>query len=125
MNVHAQAQRAYAQAASPIRTPRGTEYEVVARITHRLRDAARKGRKGFPELVAALSDNRRLWTAFAADTATPGNGLPDDLRAKIFYLAEFTEAHSRRVLKGETHVGPLLEINLAVLRGLTGARPEK
>ena len=120
MNAHAQALHAYGQAAAPIRTFRGTEYEIVARITHRLRAAARTGRRNFPELAAALSENRRLWTALAADVASAGNGLPETLRARLFYLAQFTESHSREVLKGRAKVAPLLEINLAVLRGLRG-----
>lgn len=120
MNAHAQALRGYSHAASPTRTLRGTEYEVVARVTHRLRDAARRGRRGYPALVAALSENRRLWTAFAAEVSGSANGLPDDLRARIFYLAEFTEKHSREVLRGRAGVGPLLEVNLAILRGLSG-----
>ncbi|ETX29698.1 flagellar biosynthesis regulatory protein FlaF [Roseivivax isoporae LMG 25204] len=122
MHAHAQALHAYSHAAAPIRTARGAEYEVIARITHRLRDAARKGKRGYPELVAALSDNRRLWTTLAADVGQAGNGLPDDLRARIFYLAEFTEKHSRLVLRGKARVTPLLEINVAILRGL-GSRP--
>ena len=37
---------------------------------------------------------------------------------RIFYLAEFTEQHSSQVLGDNATVEPLLEINMAVLRGL-------
>ncbi|WP_136635974.1 flagellar biosynthesis regulator FlaF [Pseudooceanicola onchidii] len=118
MTVHSLAQRAYSEAAAPTRTPRGTEYDVMARVTHRLIAGARKGRKGFAELSRAIHDNRQLWTILAADVADTANPLPQDLRARIFYLAEFTQVHSRKVLRREATVAPLIEVNTAVMRGL-------
>jgi flagellar protein FlaF len=112
------AQRAYAQASTPIRTARGTEYQAIVRITHRLKAAAQKGKAGFNELVEALHDNRKLWTLLATDVADPDNKLPKEIRARIFYLAEFTQLHSSKVLTGGVSVRPLLEINTAILRGL-------
>lgn len=110
--------RAYAEAAAPTRTPRGTEYDVMARITHRLIAAARKGRAGFAELSRAIHDNRQMWTILATDVADSKNALPAELRARVFYLAEFTQTHSSKVLKREATVAPLIEINSAVMRGL-------
>jgi flagellar protein FlaF len=40
------------------------------------------------------------------------------LRARIFYLAEFTRAHTRKVLRRTAGPDALVEINLAVMRGL-------
>ncbi len=120
MNHHIQAQSAYRQITAPTRTPRGTEYEVVARITHRLKFAASKGATGHPELVAALDENRQLWSAFAVDVADQDNALPQDLRARIFFLAEFTLGHTGKILAGTAGVEPLLEINTAIMRGLRG-----
>ena len=53
------------------------------------------------------------------------NELPQDLRARIFYLAEFTQAHSRKVLSEGASVDALVEINASVMRGLRqeGQRP--
>jgi len=112
------AKTAYASNKAPIRTPRGTEYDAFARITHRLKSAAEKGETGFAELAQALHLNRRLWTILAADVAETTNNLPAELRARIFYLAEFTAAHSRKVLHGEDDVNVLIDINTAVMRGL-------
>jgi flagellar protein FlaF len=72
--------------------------------------------------VTALHDNRRLWTAFAADLATQGNGFPPELRARLFYLAEFTCRHTDQVLSGAATADVLVEINTAVMRGLRGPR---
>lgn len=113
------ARSAYSGAATPTRTGRGTEYEVFARVTRRLRQA-QSGEGGYAALVSALHDNRSLWSTLAADVAVETNGLPKPLRARIFYLAEFTIQHSRRVLAGEAGVEVLIDINTAVMRGLRG-----
>lgn len=112
------AHRAYAQSAAPTRTPRDTEYEAISRITHRLKAASTRKAADFGGFVQALHENRRLWTVLATDVADADNGLPSNLRARIFYLAEFTEQHSSQVLANKATVEPLLEINMAVLRGL-------
>ena len=59
-----------------------------------------------------------MWTALAADVADKKNALPNTLRAQIFYLAEFTEQHTRQVQRKEADVSALIEINTAILRGL-------
>ena len=118
MTAQSLAQRAYGETASPTRTARGTEYDVMARVTHRLIASAKKGRRGFADLSHAIHDNRQMWTILAADVADQANPLPQDLRAKIFYLAEFTQVHSRKVLRREATVAPLIEVNSAVMRGL-------
>ncbi len=116
MNAVALAKTAYnTSSRAPLRTSRGTEYDAFAKVTHQL---GRAQTASFADLAAALHENRRLWTLLAADVAEVGNGLPDDLRARIFYLAEFTADHSRKVLSGEEEVSILIEINTAVMRGL-------
>lgn len=116
MNVQLTAQRAYAQNAEPVRTPRGIEYDAFARITHRLKSASAPDNTGL--LVAAIHDNRRLWTLLATQVAENANGLSADLRARIFYLAEFTTQHSRKVLHGQATATALIDINTAIMRGL-------
>ncbi|WGW04670.1 flagellar biosynthesis regulator FlaF [Tropicibacter oceani] len=122
MNAHSLAQHAYSQTARTTKTPRGTEYELIARVTHRIKSAAEAGPKAYPRLVEALSENQRLWTMLAVDVADKENGLPQDLRARIFYLAEFVQKHTSQVLMKQARITPLLEINAAVLRGLSGRR---
>ncbi len=118
MNALQMAKTAYATNKAPIRTPRGIEYEAFARVTHRLKNAAARGRAGFPELAEALHLNRQLWSMLAADVAEKDNGLPQELRARVFYLAEFTAEHSRKVLRRSETIDALVEINTAVMRGL-------
>lgn len=118
MNTATLARSAYATARAPIRTDRSTEYDVFARITRNMKEASDRGKPGFPALVSALHENRKLWTILATDVAGQHNELPRQLRAQIFYLAKFTEAHSRKVMAGQSDISPLLEINTSIMRGL-------
>jgi flagellar protein FlaF len=101
-----------------LRSARGTEFEIFARVTRRL-TTAMKG-DAFPALAAALHENRQLWTALAVDLADDANALPPGLRAQLFYLAEFTLAHSAQVLAGNATPEALVDINTAVMKGLAG-----
>lgn len=105
-----------------VRPSRSVEYDLLARITHQLRDASARADTptGKPALVAALAENDRVWGTFALDVAEGGNGLPSALRAQLFYLYEFTLQHSRKVRDGSASAAVLVDINTAVMRGLRG-----
>ncbi|MEM9010070.1 MAG: flagellar biosynthesis regulator FlaF [Pseudomonadota bacterium] len=120
MSIVARAQSAYNSSDAPARSARQSEYRAFARITHQLHKAEENRDGDFPALAAAVHENRRLWTIIAADVATEGNGLPSELRARLFYLSEFTRAESARVLSGDASAAALVEINTAVMRGLRG-----
>lgn len=113
------AQNAYANPTNPTLTARDAERQVLTQVTARLRAAAEKT-GNFPALASALHANRQLWTRLAADVADSGNGLPQALRAQLFYLAEFTDHQTRKILRGEGDAGALVDINTAVIRGLAG-----
>lgn len=116
MNAFAQAQRAYAPTQAPIKTARSAEYEVIARISHRMKRAMQLD--DFPALAEALHENNKLWTTLAVDVAHPDNQLPKDLKARILYLSEFTRQHAGKVMQKRENAMPLLEINAAILKGL-------
>lgn len=120
MNALSMARRGYSAASTPTKTTKSIEYEAIAQISQRLHAAAKQGATGFPALATALHDNRRLWTIFATEVADADNPLPRDLKARLFYLAEFTREHTGKVLARKASVAPLLEVNAAVLRGLRG-----
>ena len=113
------ARSAYAAAAAPVGTPRSSEYSAFERITARLAQAS-EADAPLAQRAAALHDNRRLWTTLATDVATEGNGLPQDLRAGLFYLAEFSLEQSRAALRDPAALAALLAVNRAVMRGLNG-----
>jgi flagellar protein FlaF len=118
VNALLQARSAYSTTTA-VRPPRSVEYDVFARITECLRRSS-SAERDFRLLVSALAENQKLWTALAVDVADEENALPDALRARILYLAEFTRVHTRKILRGMASPEPLVEINLAVMRGLRG-----
>ena len=120
MRTQTTARAVYAQPGAPMRSPRSLEYDLLARITQRLRMTWQQRREDFPDLVGALSENSRLWATLAADVAEPGNALPAPLRAQLFYLYQFVEQHSRKILAGNASVDVLIDVNTSVMRGLRG-----
>ena len=118
MNIAEQAQHAYAPKTSVLRTGRSAEHHLFSEVTSRLRNASIHQSLNFPAFAEAVHANRAVWTHLASQVADDDNELSEDLRARIFYLAEFTSFHSRKVLKGEADAGPLIEINTAMMRGL-------
>ena len=113
------AKSAYAASTAPVRTDRGTEYAAFQTVTAKLKQATRAD-ASMPERAQALHDNRKLWTILASDLAEAGNGLPQSLRAQLFYLAEFSLLQSRKALESPDALEALVDINTAVMRGLSG-----
>jgi len=117
MNASLRARSVYTSNKQAVRTPRSVEAQLIGEITAELQKASKA--KDYPLLVSALHRNRSVWTTFAVDLADNKNLLPKTLRAQIFYLAEFTNIHSQKVLSGQADATPLVEINLAILKGLS------
>lgn len=120
MNVIEQARQAYAPTQMAIRSDRAIEAQLLSQVTARLRRSMTENGVNFPALARAIYDNRRIWATLAISVADQDNRLPDDLRAKLFYLAEFTEHHSAKVLAGAADARALIDVNTAVMRGLNG-----
>lgn len=116
MNSTELARNAYDASVSTVRTARGTELEVFRRVTHKMKST--DPNKDFAGFCAALNDNRQLWTLLAVDVADQGNALPQQLRAQIFYLAEFTDIQTSRILSGNGSVDALIDVNMSMMRGL-------
>ncbi len=106
--------------AAPVRTNRGAEYAIFARVTHCLKVADAADPAAYSSLAAAVSDNQRLWSLLSEDLMQDENGLPDQLRAQLIGLSEFVRRHSLQVLAGKAAVEPLVEINTSIMRGLRG-----
>lgn len=115
----AAARAAYARPEAPHRDYRALEYDLLARATKAL-SVSRGQDVDYAKLLTALDENQRLWSTLAADVAEPENGLPQKLRAQLFYLYEFTTHHSRAVLETGASAQVLADINTAVMRGLRG-----
>lgn len=120
MNAQIFARTAYGRPETPIRSARQIEYDLFARITQRLAQAYQNRESDFPAFTKALHDNVHLWRVLATDVASSDNGLPQQLRARLFYLYQFTDQHSRKVTKNEASAEVLIDINKAIMRGLRG-----
>lgn len=121
MTAYNSAHETYGKIAQMVKTPKRIEYEVFAKITHKLKETAVRKNRAYPNFVEALYQNRKLWTLLATDVSDRDNGLDDTLRGQILYLAEFTHLYTSRVLSEKLSVRPLLDINSAILRGLKDA----
>ena len=117
MTAAAQKQNGYLNATRTVGMPRDVEYQLFARVTGRLNQGMREGAE-FRELVAALQENLTVWRTLALEVMDENNELPAQLRAQIFYLFEFTRAHTQKVMHKEAGADVLVEINTSMMRGL-------
>ncbi|TVQ54493.1 MAG: flagellar biosynthesis regulatory protein FlaF [Rhodobacteraceae bacterium] len=116
------AQAAYAPASPATHTPRDVEYHALAYVTGLMASARdmtdRPG--GFAKLAEAMFENLKLWLTLAADAASEANQLARETRAQIIGLANFARTHMDRVLNGDDDVDALIDVNVAIMKGLRG-----
>lgn len=104
-----------------VRTDRDNEYLVISRVTRIIQSAHDSGNRN--EAIRAAHANNELWIALASDLASPGNMLPDQLKASLISLAAFSVKHGKRVFSDSASLEPLLDINLHIMKGLRGEVP--
>ena len=117
MNTAVLAQSLYAQPTRELGTARSIEYKAFSKVTARLA-SWNEETDSFASLAEALYKNQLLWTVLGADVADQGNELPASLRAQIFYLSEFTNLHTQKIMAGKAKSQVLVEINTSIMRGL-------
>lgn len=122
MTVSALARNAYHESARSTASPRAVERQLLSRLTTGLAVAEKNRGTDHPGYVHALSKNLEFWTVVAADVVSEQNELPVELRSQLFYLFEFTKAHTRKIISGDEalDVEPLIDINQNIIRGLQG-----
>lgn len=109
--------QAYQTAQNVTESPRQTEYRLFAMVTGALRETAGQAGK---EMFEAVNWNRRLWLTLQADLSSEENQYPDDLKAKLISLALWVDRHSAAVLRGQQTVDALINVNRAIMDGLSG-----
>jgi flagellar protein FlaF len=107
----------YTVAQNTTENPRQTEYRLFAQVTRSLLEC--KGEDSKSLLAKSIHWNRRLWLALQADCALENNLLPDETRAGIISLAMWVDKHSRKVLRGEAEIEPLIDVNRSIMEGLS------
>lgn len=113
--------RAYQQAAQRAEPPRDLEYRLLGQVTRALMDAAQLDPKDFAGRIDALDWNRRVWSALAADCASERNALPGPVRAQIISLSMWVNRHTSSVMRREAQIEPLIDVNRAIMQGLSGS----
>ena len=112
------ANSAYNTSVRSIGSERGLEYQVFSQVTRDLAAVRNDAHDYHASLAAALHKNMKLWTFLAGEVAIEANKLPAQLRAGIFYLAEFTRHQTPKIRAGEADPDVLVEINTMMMRGL-------
>ncbi len=112
--------QAYRQAAQRAESARDTEYRLFGEVTRALMDVAEdEPPPNAAARMAALDWNRRLWTTLAADCAKPDNALPEPVRAQIISLGLWVARHTSAVVRREGEMELLIDVNRAIMQGLT------
>lgn len=101
-----------------LRTERDSEYDAFSYVTRLLRDA-KNSRLG-PATVQAIHKNSELWSILATDLAQPDNTLPDETKAGLISLAGFAIRQGFSVLNNGGTIDSLIEVNVAIMKGLRG-----
>lgn len=120
MNVLSKSTPLYSVSDIALKPLRTIEYDLFASVSRKLTAAWPQRRSNFADLVKAVDENRTLWRTLAVDVAAPGNTLPTSLRAQLFYLYEFVDQHSEKILSDGASVEVLVDVNMAIMRGLRG-----
>ena len=115
--------RAYQQAAQRAETPRDVEYRLFAQVTRALLDVKSTPREDIRAWIDILHWNRRVWAALADDCAQIDNALPEATRAQIISLSLFVHRTTSQVMRRETDVDVLIDLNRTMMQGLS-VRPD-
>ncbi|MGJ3230577.1 MAG: flagellar biosynthesis regulator FlaF [Oceanicaulis sp.] len=110
--------KAYQTASARTEDPRSTEYRLMGQVTRALMEAKDAPSTEIRRRASALDWNRRVWTAFAADCASPDNRLPDSLRASIISLSIFISKETSAAMRGGGDIDTLIDINRTIMQGL-------
>jgi flagellar protein FlaF len=105
---------------SSLKSPRDSESEIILSVTRKLKRCAACKKEDFASFASSVHSNRKLWTLLSIDVSHKDNALQSEVKSNILYLGEFVQQYSRKVLKEDLSVRPLIDINLALLRGLGG-----
>lgn len=117
--------QAYQKTLKQAENPREAEYRIFGQVTAGLIRATEDS-ASHKQLIDALGNNRKLWSALALDCAAEGNGLPDSLRAQIISLSIWVSKYSSEVMQKGSQIEPLIDVNKAIMEGLAaraGAQP--
>lgn len=118
--MHQLAHKAYSNVTSRTATDKQIEYALFSEITDALKDVAAQDMPPPAVWAEAIDRNLQLWLCLSVDMLNPENQLDPNLRNNIVSLAEMVRRMSYRVLSGAEGLTDIIEINEAIMRGLSG-----
>jgi len=111
--------RAYQQVARRAESPRDAEYRLFAEVTRALIDLKGTPREEVRKWMDVLDWNRQVWATLARDCARDSNTLPEPTRAQIISIAMWVRRHTSAVMRREDDVDALVDVNRAMMQGLS------
>ncbi|MEM5518843.1 flagellar biosynthesis regulator FlaF [Henriciella sp. AS95] len=118
--MHNLARKAYGDVTSRTATDKQIEYALFSEITNALKDVAAQDMPPPAIWAEAIDRNLQLWLALSIDLLNPSNQFDPQLRIGLINLGETVRRISHRVLAGEAELDELIDINEAIMAGLSG-----
>lgn len=113
-----QARHLYGNPARATMSDRTNEADLFRRSIADLREIAKSDEGLTPQKAEKLSRNLSLWDALCVDLVSLGNSLPDELKNSLIDLGNFVRQHTINLYSGRGDVDVLIDINVAILKGL-------
>lgn len=120
---------AYKKTIRATEDPRDIERRVLSNINARLQlhadtfDGSEDKRALLTkEVRESIWDNQKFWMTVKSDLRSSENQLSAELRAELISIAIYIDTASAQVLAGEAKIGPLVEINDNIIKGLSRQR---
>jgi flagellar biosynthesis activator protein FlaF len=107
---------AYGQVIRQTESPRDLELRLLAMITAEMESVSTATPPG--ERARILGRNSEMWTIFRFCAIDDNNQLPTELRAKIASLGTWVDQQSGPILRDNSSLAPLIELNKTIMRGL-------
>jgi flagellar protein FlaF len=112
---------AYAGVQNAVESARDLEIRAISHITRQLIEANQP--KVAPiTRTRALNGNIRMWSLLMQDLSSPGNALPDAIKARYISLALFARRASLKAITTTSDLSTLIRINTDVLDALDRQR---
>jgi flagellar protein FlaF len=112
---------AYAGVQNAIENARDLEIRAISHITRQMIEA-NKPETNPIDRTRALNGNIRLWSLLMQDLSSPGNALPDAIKARYISLGLFARRSSLKAITNGADLAALIRINTDVLDALDRQR---
>lgn len=113
---------AYGRVAQATLSPRDLEAQLLMKSAQRLQALKDGWSEGIPDLLDALTYNRKVWTVLSTAATEPDNPLPDQIKTNIAQLAAFIfqRTIATQIEPAPEKLSALIKINRDIASGLRG-----